>query len=136
MIISLASGISFSNDFYPVKLKTPEVMELSRHIKEKLKEADAFGNFFLLSIENNFCNLCLNLSFCRRTYAVILVTSVIGLMVAFVEYICCLLVIAKEAIVTCLNLVYDYFILFVKQFIPPFRDVVINFVISCQLSVM
>lgn len=110
-------------------------MELSRHIKEKLKEADAFGNFFLLSIENNFCNLCLNLSFCR-TYAVILVTSVIGLMVAFVEYISCLLVIAKEAIVTCLNLVYDAFILFVKQFIPPFRDVVINFVISCQLSGM
>ncbi|RZS09973.1 hypothetical protein BHM03_00041111, partial [Ensete ventricosum] len=38
------SSISLSNDFYPVKLKTPEVLELSRQIKEKLKEADAFGD--------------------------------------------------------------------------------------------
>ncbi|CAL9104191.1 unnamed protein product [Musa textilis] len=41
--------------------QTPEVIELSKQIKEKLKEADVFGNFFLSLIILKFTILCLKL---------------------------------------------------------------------------
>ena len=48
-----------------INMQTPEVLELSKQIKEKLKEADQFGNSFvsicslnLFQIYFKMCSLC------------------------------------------------------------------------------
>lgn len=46
-----------------VQFQTPEVLELSRQIKEKLKEVDQFGNLYLIAIfktELAFSLVCLD----------------------------------------------------------------------------
>lgn len=43
-----------------VQFQTPEVLELSKQIKEKLKEVDQFGNLYLIAILKTFSLVCLD----------------------------------------------------------------------------